>query len=267
MAWFDHEGCSLHYEEYGQGTPLVLIHGLGSSSQDWELQIPVLARHYRLIVVDVRGHGRSDKPCERYSIEGFTHDLVALFEHLNLPPAHVVGLSMGGMIAFQLAVDEPERVKSLCIVNSAPEVKVRRPHEYWWWAQRWTLARVLSLATIGKGLGDRLLPKPNQADLRRKMAERWAKNDKRAYLASFDAIVGWGVQERLSRIACPTLVISADHDYTPVAHKENYVKLLPDARLVVIEDSRHATPLDQPEVFNATLLDFLKTVETTTQDH
>jgi len=75
------------------------------------------------------------------------------------------------------------------------------------------------------------------------------------------------VQERLSRITCPTLVISADHDYTPVAQKENYVKLLPDARLVVIKDSRHATPLDQPEVFNTTLLDFLETVETTTQDH
>ena len=126
---------------------------------------------------------------------------------------------------------------------------------------------VLSLGAIGKALGGKLFPHPDQAELRQKMAERWAKNDKRAYLASFDAIVGWGVQERLSRITCPTLVISADHDYTPVAQKENYVKLLPDARLVVIEDSRHATPLDQPEVFNTTLLDFLKTVETTTQDH
>ena len=144
---------------------------------------------------------------------------------------------------------------------------MRSADDYWQWAKRWTLARVLSLATIGKALGDRLFPKPAQADLRRKMAERWAKNDKRAYLASFDAIVGWGVQEQLSRITCPTLVISADHDYTPVAQKEIYVKLLPDARLVVIEDSRHATPLDQPEVFNATLLEFLKTVETTTQDH
>ncbi|WP_017255848.1 alpha/beta fold hydrolase [Pseudomonas tolaasii] len=267
MAWFDHEGCSLHYEEYGHGAPLILIHGLGSSSQDWELQIPVLARHYRLIVVNVRGHGRSDKPRERYSIQGFTFDLIALIEHLDLPPAHVVGLSMGGMIAFQLAVDEPARLKSLCIVNSAPEVKMRSVDDYWQWAKRWSLARVLSLATIGKALGERLFPQPHQADLRRKMAERWAKNDKRAYLASFDAIVGWGVQEQLSRIACPTLVISADHDYTPVAQKENYVKLLPDARLVVIADSRHATPLDQPEVFNATLLDFLKTVETTTQDH
>jgi pimeloyl-ACP methyl ester carboxylesterase len=101
--------------------------------------------------------------------------------------------------------------------------------------------------TIGKALGGKLFPKPEQADLRQKMAERWAKNDKRAYLASFDAIVGWGVQERLSRVTCPTLIVSADRDYTPVALKETYVKLLPDARLVVIADSRHATPLDQPE--------------------
>lgn len=267
MAYFEHEGCTLHYEEYGHGTPLILIHGLGSSCQDWELQIPVLSRHYRLVLLDVRGHGRSDKPRERYSIPGFSADLAALIDHLQLPPAHVVGLSMGGMIAFQLAVDEPQSVRSLCIVNSAPEVKVRSASDYWQWAKRWSLARLLSLDTIGKALGERLFPHPEQADLRRKMHERWAKNDKRAYLASFDAIVGWGVQEQLSRIACPTLVISADHDYTPVAQKQNYVKLLPDARLVVIADSRHATPLDQPEHFNTTLLDFLKTVETITQDH
>eukprot|EP00659_Diplonema_papillatum_P013354 gene13353-20568_t len=254
-------------QEYGHGAPLILIHGLGSSCLDWELQVPVLSQHYRLVVVDVRGHGRSDKPRERYSIAGFTADLVALIEHLHLPPAHVVGLSMGGMIAFQLAVDEPQMLKSLCIVNSAPQVKVRSASDYWQWAKRWSLARILSLNTIGKALGSLLFPKPEQAELRRKMAERWAKNDKRAYLASFDAIVGWGVQEQLSKISCPTLVISADHDYTPVAQKEIYVKLLPDARLVVIEDSRHATPLDQPERFNNTLLDFLKTVETTTQDH
>ncbi|SDV01515.1 alpha/beta fold hydrolase [Pseudomonas mucidolens] len=267
MAYFEHEGCTLHYEEYGHGVPLILIHGLGSSCQDWELQVPVLAKHYHLVVVDIRGHGRSDKPRERYSIEGFSADLLALIEHLRLEPAHVVGLSLGGMIAFQLAVDQPHLLRSLCIVNSAPQVKVRTASDYWQWAKRWSLARILSLDTIGKALSNRLFPAPEQADLRRKMTARWAKNDKHAYLASFDAIVGWGVQERLSRITCPTLVISADHDYTPVAQKEIYVKLLPDAQLVVIENSRHATPLDQPEVFNTTLLDFLKNVETTTQDH
>ncbi|SEI24310.1 alpha/beta fold hydrolase [Pseudomonas asplenii] len=267
MAYFEHDGCRLHYEEHGQGTPLLLVHGLGSSGQDWELQVPVLAEHYRLIVVDLRGHGRSDKPRERYSIAGFTADIVALIEHLQLGPTHLVGLSMGGMIGFQLAVDRPLLLRSLCVVNSAPEVKVRSPGDYWQWAKRWSLARLLSLKSIGKALGAMLFPKPEQADLRRKMAERWARNDKRAYLASFDAIVGWGVQERLSAIACPTLIVSADHDYTPVSLKQSYVKLIPDARLVVIADSRHATPLDQPTVFNRTLLDFLSAVETIPQDH
>ena len=267
MAYFEHEGCNLHYEEYGHGDPLLLVHGLGSSTLDWEMQIPALSARYRVIVPDVRGHGRSDKPRERYSIGGFSADLGALIDHLDLGAVHLVGWSMGGMICFQLAVDEPARVKSLCIVNSAPEVKVRTPDDCWQWFKRWSLMRLLSLETIGKALGAKLFPKPEQADLRQKMAERWAKNDKRAYLASFDAIVGWGVQERLSRVTCPTLVVSADRDYTPVSLKETYVRLLPDARLVVIADSRHATPLDQPERFNQTLLEFLATADNHPQDH
>lgn len=265
MAYFEHEGCTLHYEEYGQGEPLVLLHGLGSSCQDWEYQVPELARKYRVILLDVRGHGRSDKPRERYSIAGFSADLLALLEHLNTGPVHLAGLSMGGMIGFQFAVDHPHRLRSLCIVNSAPEVKLRSRDDYWQWFKRWSLARLLSLETIGKGLAARLFPKPEQAELRRKMAERWARNDKRAYLASFDAIVGWGVQERLGQIRCPTLVISADHDYTPIQLKQRYVALIPQARLAVIEDSRHATPLDQPRLFNQTLLQFLATASTTSQ--
>jgi len=175
MAYFEHEGCNLHYEEYGHGDPLLLVHGLGSSTLDWEMQIPALAAHYRVIVPDVRGHGRSDKPRERYSIAGFSADIVALIEHLKLGPVHYAGLSMGGMIGFQLAVDQPRMLKSLTIVNSAPEVKVRSRDDYWQWFKRWSLMRLLSLATIGKALGAKLFPKPEQADLRQKMAERWAK--------------------------------------------------------------------------------------------
>lgn len=267
MAYFAHEGCNLHYEEYGHGAPLMLVHGLGSSTQDWKEQIPVFSAHYHLIVVDVRGHGRSDKPREPYSIEGFSADLIALIDYLNLGPVHLVGWSMGGMIAFQMAVNEPGLVKSLCIVNSAPQVKIRTPDDVWQWFKRWSLMRLVSLESVGKALGAKLFPKPEQAALRLEMIQRWAKNDKHAYLASFDAIVGWGVQERLSQVVCPTLVICADHDYTPVALKQAYVKLIPDARLVVIADSRHATPLDQPERFNQTLLDFLTAIDSTTQDH
>ncbi|MBA1201491.1 alpha/beta fold hydrolase [Pseudomonas capeferrum] len=257
MAYFNHDGCSLHYRQYGQGDPLVLLHGLGSSSQDWELQVPVLSRHYRVILLDIRGHGRSDKPRDGYSIATFSEDLLALLEHLETGPVHLTGLSMGGMVGFQFAVDHPGWLRSLCIVNSAPEVKRRTREDWIWWAKRWSLARVLSVETVGKALAERLFPKPEQAQLRVKMAQRWARNDKHAYLKSFDAIVDWGVAERIARINCPTLVISADQDYTPIQLKERYVALMPQARLAIIEDSRHATPLDQPEVFNQTLLHFL----------
>ncbi|UVL88048.1 alpha/beta fold hydrolase [Pseudomonas sichuanensis] len=262
MACFEHDGCLLHYEEHGQGEPLVLLHGLGSSSQDWELQVPEFSRHYRVILMDIRGHGQSSKPRRGYHIKTFSEDLLALLQHLGTGPVHFVGLSMGGMVGFQFAVDHPARLRSLCIVNSAPEVKRRTRSDWVWWLKRWGLARLLSVETVGKGLAARLFPKPQQAELRRKMAERWARNDKRAYLKSFDAIVDWGVQERIGQIACPTLVIAADHDYTPIQLKERYVALMPHARLAVIEDSRHATPLDQPAVFNRTLLPFLAAAST-----
>ncbi|AYF87729.1 MULTISPECIES: alpha/beta fold hydrolase [unclassified Pseudomonas] len=261
MSYFDNDGCQLHYEDYGRGMPVLLIHGLGSSTRDWEYQVPALAAHYRVIVIDVRGHGRSDKPNERYSIAAFADDVTALIEHLKLIDVHLVGISMGGMIGFQLAVDHPELLRSLTIVNSGPEVKPHSPKEYLEIAKRWTLSRLLSLDSIAKALGGLLFPLPEQADLRRKIEERWPQNDKRAYLSALNAIIGWGVRDRLQRIKCPTLVITADRDYTPVAKKETYVKELPNARLVVIKNSRHATPLDQPERFNTTLLDFIAEVE------
>jgi pimeloyl-ACP methyl ester carboxylesterase len=168
---------------------------------------------------------------------------------------------MGGMIGFQLAVDQPQLLKSLTIVNSAPEVKIKSFGDFRQFAKRWLLARAFSMETIGRGLGKNLFPDPEQAELRHKIARRWAQNEKHAYLASFSAIVGWGVQEKLSRIDCPTLIVTADRDYTPVALKEAYTQLIPDARLVVIENSRHASPLDQPEAFNQILLSFLDAQE------
>ncbi len=263
MSYFEHEGCQLYYEDRGQGEPVLLVHGLGSSIQDWEYQIPHLLQHRRVLAIDLRGHGRSGKPRERYSMAGFAADVAALIEHLGLPRVHLVGISMGGMVGFQLGVDRPELLRSLTIVNSAPEVKARSASDWWQLAKRWTLSRLLSMETIGKGLGRVLFPRPEQAELRAKVEQRWPQNDKRAYLSSLDAIIGWSVRERLSAITCPTLVISADRDYTPVAVKEAYVRELPDARLVVMERSRHATPMDQPERFNAVLDDFLAQVEHT----
>src|SRR5689334_6959438 len=96
------------YELNGAGAPVVLVHGLGSSGRDWEAQIAALAPRYRVLTYDVRGHGSTSKPRGPYTIPQFANDLAALMDALDHKPAHVVGISMGGMIAFQLAVDRPD---------------------------------------------------------------------------------------------------------------------------------------------------------------
>ncbi|WP_339842946.1 alpha/beta hydrolase [uncultured Halopseudomonas sp.] len=257
MAYLQLNGCNLHYTDQGEGDPVLLIHGLGSSGRDWEYQLPALLPQYRVLTLDMRGHGKSDKPSRGYSVKGFAADCLAFIKHMQLTKPHIVGISMGGMIAFQLATDHPEVPASLTIINSGPELIPRRPKEYLLVAQRLFFAHILPLSAVAKGLAKTLFPKPEQQDIRKTFEGRWLENDRRAYLASLRALVGWGVSERLDRINCQVLVITGDQDYTPVEKKREYVCHLGDARLEVIEDSRHGTPIDQAEKFNALLLDFL----------
>tara|TARA_R110001592_G_scaffold35495_3_gene120724 strand:+ start:7240 stop:8052 length:813 start_codon:yes stop_codon:yes gene_type:complete len=257
MAYLQLNGCNLHYTDQGEGEPVLLIHGLGSSERDWEYQLPALLPGYRVLCLDMRGHGKSEKPKGGYSVKTFAEDCLAFIAFMQLSKPHIVGISMGGMIAFQLATDRPDVPASLTIVNSGPELIPRHPREYLLVAQRLFFAHVLPLSAIAKGLAKTLFPKSEQQDIRETFESRWLENDRRAYLASLRALVGWGVTDKLDRIICPVLVISADKDYTPVEKKREYVSRLGDARLEVIEDSRHGTPIDQADKFNALLLDFL----------
>jgi len=164
---------------------------------------------------------------------------------------------MGGMIAFQLAVDEPELVRSLVVINSGPEVVARTLQERLQILQRFLIVRLLGMRKMGEVLSKRLFPNPDQAQLRKIFVERWAENDPRAYREAMRALVGWSVADRLSEIRCPTLVIASDQDYTPVSAKEVYVSRMPNARLVVIPNAHHAVTVERPEAFNQILLDFL----------
>ena len=250
-------GTRLHYRDQGTGEPLVFVHGLGSSGQDWAKQVDAFANRYRVITFDVRGHGQSDKPEGPYSIPLFAADTAALLRALDAVPATVVGLSMGGMIAFQLAVDAPDLVRRLVVVNSMPEAKLDSLRDHWIFWSRRLVTQVLGVRRTGQLLADRIFQKPEQGRLRRQFEARWAENDEAAYLASIEAIAGWSVEDRLHAITCPTLVVAADEDYTPVADKRRYVARMPDARLAVIPDSRHATPVEQAEAFNRTVEQFL----------
>jgi len=247
----------LAYDIAGQGEPVLLIHGLGSGRHDWDPQMAQLSTRYRVITYDVRGHGDSSKPRGPYNMEQFAEDAAAMIRELALPPVHVVGLSLGGMIAFQLAVDDPELVRSLTIINSGPEVIPRTLRDHLTLRTRLLLTRLLGPARLGKILAKRLFPKPEQDLLRRAFVSRVAQNDPRAYLASTKAILGWSVTDRIGQITCPVLVIAAERDYTPIAAKRAYLGKLQKARLEVIMDSGHATPWDQPRALNAKLLAFL----------
>jgi 3-oxoadipate enol-lactonase len=250
----------VNYEIQGDGPPLLFLHGLGSSGQDWAPQVDAFGDRYECITYDVRGHGRSGKPPGPYSMARFAADAAGLLDYLKVPSANLVGLSLGGMIAFQMAVDFPERVNSMIIINSGPAVVAKNFKEKVAIWQRQYMFRLLSMERIGKVVGGRLFPDENQAELRAQFVARWSENDKPAYLEATRAAIGWSVLDHIATIATPTLVIAADQDYTPVAAKEAYVSQMPNAELVVVPDARHAVNFAQPEKVNPLIAAFLEKV-------
>lgn len=257
MSYVRVNGVRIHFQEHGAGEPLLLLHGLGSSSHDWEFQIPDFARHFHVIAPCLRGFGDSEKPPGPYSIRQFADDTLALMDHLGIDRSHVLGFSMGGAIAFQMAVDEPRRLDGLVIVNSQPSFELDHWRKHLMVITRIGMASVLGMERMTRYVAKRLFPYPEQQALRDRMLERHAKNNKACYLAALQALAGWSVKDRLSEITTRTLVIAGEHDYSPLEEKRTYVSLMPNAELEVIPDSRHGTLFEKPAEVNRAVLDFL----------
>jgi len=249
---------NINYEITGEGQPLLFIHGLGSSLRDWEEQVPIFSKNFKVITLDLRGHGQTDKPRGPYSIAMFANDIADLIKSLKIGPVHVVGISLGGAIGFNLAIFHPEIAKSLTVVNMSASVPIKTLKEKQMFFLRILIVKLMGMRKMGEVLAKRLFIKPEQEELRERMATRWAENDKKAYLSSLKTLKNWTVLERLREIKCPTLIIASDEDYTPLEVKEEYTSLIPDAKLVVIKDARHAVTVEKPEEFNSILMDFLK---------
>lgn len=247
----------LYYEEHGSGQPVVFIHGLGASTRDWECQVPEFSTSYRVITFDLRGHGRSDKPAGPYDLQMLAADLADLLDVLGIGSAHIVGHSLGGGVAFQLALDFPALLSTLVIVNSGPTFGTSREQARQEIERRVGIVQQLGMRAMGEALSPHLFPKPEHATLRDGFVQRWAENDPQAYIEATRSMLGWDVADRIGSIQCPTLVLTADQDYLPVAAKEAYVALMPRAEIVVIADAHHAMPLEQPATFNRALAAFL----------
>lgn len=252
--------AELHYEDRGSGETILFLHGLGSSSEAWAPQIDHFAARHRCIALDARGSGRSRdlaRPHGPFALSDFARDAATLLDRLGAGPAHVVGLSMGEMLAFQLAVDSPKSVRSLVITNSGPAVVPRTAREHAALFTRKVVARLFGPKGMAKMLAPRLFPKLEHASLRASFMESMAKNDRRAYLATTNAIIGWSVEDRIGEIEAPALIVAADGDYTSVASKQAYARRMKRARVVVVPDARHAFPVEDPARFNACVDEFL----------
>jgi pimeloyl-ACP methyl ester carboxylesterase len=253
-------GIHLRYETWGVGsTPLVLLHGLGSSVDDWFLQLPAFAPHYLCVVVDLRGHGLSDKPEGSYSMGLFASDVAELLRDLDLAPAHILGLSLGGMVAQQVALDHPEVLRSLVLINTMPglwppalqivRVGVRRLSRPW---------RLPDMAAVAAHTSADLFPDPAAAFFRTQAEARMAANDPAAFRRATLAVARFRPGAALRRLTRPTLIIAGEADrVVPSIYQARLRQALPHARFVSIPGSGHACNIDQPEAVNAAVLGFL----------
>lgn len=249
----------IHYEESGSGDAILLLHGLGSCGQDWTLQVPALENKFRVIAPDMRGHGQTDKPRSGIRVAHLASDVIGLLDALSVERAHAVGLSLGGCVAQQLALDAPARVRSLALVNTFAHLEPANPRHALMLVSRLTVLGLRGLPAQAHYIAARMFPKPEQEMLRKLAAERIASNDAATYRRLMLAIRAFDVRNRLGEIKCPTLVIAGDRDTTvPLRPKQLLVARIPGARFELIADSGHATPIDQPGVFNQLLIGFLE---------
>ena len=248
----------LAYAEAGSGEPPVMIHGLGGSRSDWELQWPALVPHFRMVTPDLRGHGASQRPAGPYRIDLFAADVAMLMRRIEARPAHVVGLSLGGAVAQQLALDAPDLVRSLVLVNTAANFVSDGWRRRLMGVQRFASTYFSGMDKVAADVAQRLFPREEQASLRNEATARLSVNAPQAYRNSLLAVARFNALDRLPSITCPTLVVSGDTDYAvPMSVKKRLAEGIPNCQMVVIPHSGHATPVDQPETFNKLVLEFL----------
>ncbi|MEM5565043.1 alpha/beta hydrolase [Psychroserpens sp. AS72] len=248
----------LDYEDYGNGNVLLLLHGLGSTKKDWDAQVPFFSKTHRVITLDLRGHGNSTKPLHDYGVELMTEDVKQFLDQKNIKKATIVGFSMGGAVAFEMASKHPEYLENLVIVNSGPDFNDMGKIGEDLLKNRTEFLETKGLAPLAKEISFNMFPETHQIDLRNEFELRCKNNDYNSYYKSFTTLMAWGLGDKLKDIKTRTLVVASDMDYTPVSFKEDYVKKLPNATLAVIKNSRHGVVIDQPDAFNVELEKFLK---------
>lgn len=257
MPKIDVGDIAINVRQWGTGDPVVLIHGLGMSSDLWLHQVRPFSEHYRVIALDLRGFGRSDRPrgVGMYSVDNFAADIVSVIRALDLDPVHFVGTSMGGYCGIALSLSAPALCRSLSLCHTACRSSIADDVL----AARTAALKNQSMDEYAKLVSAQALAQPADPVVTEWLEERVANNDQDVYaqvltegLRSFDAA------DAVMSIRLPTLVLVGGHDrIIPPERGRELAERIPDSQLVEIENVGHLSYLEKPEAFNEPILNFL----------
>lgn len=258
MALMDIAGVAINVRQWGSGEPLFLVHGLGTNAGLWRHQIPVFARRFRVVAIDLRGFGRSAKPVgrEQYSIEIMARDVIGVCEALNLSDINFLGVSMGGFIGQQVALLAPQLCRRLVLGHSASEFAI--PEDVM--AARLKALDEISMDDYAELVAKQALAQPPDPIVDEWLREMIADNEREPYkhvLAG--ALAGFNLTHEISRIEVPTLVISGSDDQVlPANGGRKIASLIPGARFELVEGVGHIGYSEKPDTFNQLVWDFLQ---------
>jgi len=244
----------LHYRVHGKGEPLVMIAGWGTDLRAWNFQLPAFRKYFRVVAFDNRGVGKSDRPSGPYSMKLMAADVIGLMDFLHIGAAHILGVSMGGMIAQEVAINYPERVLKLVLgcTFAIQGHGCGQTEEHSKQAGQDLKQLKLTLASLA-----------NNNPVGRILAVLWLQLMSRSWAAGFEsqgaAIKGHDTSDRLHLIESPTLVIAGTKDRVIRPSSSQFIaSKIPGARLVMIENGSHSMSLENRGEFNKAVLSFLR---------
>lgn len=246
------DGVRLYHELHGAegAPPLILLEGMGGDIPGWRRNIPVLARELRVIAYDFRGNGNSDEPLGAVTMSTFVEDTVALLDSLGIERAHVYGQSFGGMVAQEMALTRPDRVRTLILgcTHVGPRHAVRAKSSKVSKGEPWR-------AMYAPGFPDRH-PEHVAEDLRIGAAQpKHPEGGRRQW----EAMQGFDSYEWLPGLRVPTLILHGTEDQAiPSANARVLAERIPDAELVLLEGAGHLYHSERSEAADAVVLDFVR---------
>ncbi len=251
----------LNYEERGEGTALVLVHGLGNDLHLWDGIVDELSKHHRVVRFDVRGFGASDKPPGPYSAAMFARDVVALLDALALDRAHVMGLSMGGVIAQRVGLDFPHRIRSLILVSTSSEVG-DKSRAAWHRLADSIEAKGFDSRSADASRAFAATFASTHPDIVAAAGARNAANDPRAYAAAARASGDYHWTAELGSIVAPVLIVQGLADQlTPPGGSVKMSRVLPRNKLVFLEGVGHNVQAEVPAQLTYLTLGFTAAVD------